>query len=788
MRDMRNYFIFILSLFLIHCGGDSTSTSSSSAATAVIKASTNLDSFTFHGSTSYKANFGATGLTLSATTSASTAGDIASYSWSQVSGPTVTFTSANTTSSTVEFTAPAITAILHASDQYRWQVLPISRDDYLAEFLLTVTDAAGNTDKTTFTVYFFDDGSEIHPTSGLRNVGIGEKVYLSGPSWTGTTGATAVTNWSWALTPPAGSSAIFTDSDTTTSTLQIVSFTPDVSGTYTVTYDSTSDSSAAATLTINASTYVGVGTIQGATANSSLGQCGACHTTNESTWDDTGHSVQFEQVIASYTSKAPAPYCWECHTVGYEPSASGNSGFYDLVIDDSYSFPSTGTTWSAFASDNPTLAPLTNIQCENCHGPGGAHSGTITDSKIYYSNWNAGTCGKCHHQDAEWKNSAHNSTGVKSGRSSYQTSWIGTSCARCHTSGGFIEHVESGEVTSQSNAAIAGTDFVGIGCPACHDPHSQASDAVSGSTAVSGNDSTQLRLKGNVTMKNDARTVVNAGKAAACYECHDGNYSWEELDCDTNGDGTVDATCDTVDQIATQYKRQIHGNPQSWNLEGMGAITTEWTGTAYDFTTTENSWHSSSNFTLANGSGDSSLSDENNKCVTCHVGEAPGAEEEGYRLVGGHSFKMMSGSTEFVSTCTSCHTTLTSLNRTSRADYDGDGTVEGIQDEVSGLLLALSTKIRSIDSTNVVGTGTSESGGVITVAAFSAFTTQATMVATNIDVRRAVYNHNLIAKDGSLGVHNAAFAIQVLQKTYSALSQIHGGNSFASDYSNATLR
>ncbi|OGQ65372.1 MAG: hypothetical protein A3F89_07140 [Deltaproteobacteria bacterium RIFCSPLOWO2_12_FULL_50_11] len=62
------------------------------------------------------------------------------------------------------------------------------------------------------------------------------------------------------------------------------------------------------------------------------------------------------------------------------------------------------------------------------------------------------------------------------------------------------------------------------------------------------------------------------------------------------------------------------------------------------------------------------------------------------------------------------------------------------------------------------------------------------MNATQIDVRRAVYNHNLISKDKSLGVHNMAFAIQVLQNTYSAVSQINGGNSFATDYPNAVIR
>lgn len=51
-------------------------------------------------------------------------------------------------------------------------------------------------------------------------------------------------------------------------------------------------------------------------------------------------------------------------------------------------------------------------------------------------------------------------------------------------------------------------------------------------------------------------------------------------------------------------------------------------------------------------------------------------------------------------------------------------------------------------------------------------------------VRRAVWNHNLLVRDSSLGVHNAAYTIQALQKTYTAV----GGNSFATDYPSATQR
>ncbi|OGQ49864.1 MAG: hypothetical protein A3I09_02845 [Deltaproteobacteria bacterium RIFCSPLOWO2_02_FULL_47_10] len=106
------------------------------------------------------------------------------------------------------------------------------------------------------------------------------------------------------------------------------------------------------------------------------------------------------------------------------------------------------------------------------------------------------------------------------------------------------------------------------------------------------------------------------------------------------------------------------------------------------------------------------------------------------------------------------------------------------------MLLALTNKLKAIDVTNLAG-GTTQSGdGTITVAkmTYGASSKQATQNATNIDVRRAMYNYNLIARDESLGIHNTAFAVQVLQKTYTAISQINGGNSFATDYPSAIIR
>lgn len=791
---------------------------------------------------------------------------VASYSWEQISGPGATETN-GTTNATLEFTAPSFADFFNASDHYKWQVLPVSRDDTKMVFKLTVTASDGTSDTSLFTVYVQDGGLEIHTSSGLPNVGIGTTVILSGPNLDAS-GASAtvaaneegdpITDWSWSLSVPSGSSATFLDSGATTSTLQFPSFVPDVAGLYTVGFSSTTGNTGATayatnkvpgTLTINAADYVGVGTIGGTTPVTP--QCATCHGSSPlsglddkvTAWSGTEHADLFEDSMSTYAGLAPEPYLWQFHTVGYNPDAA-NDGFDDLAGAAGFTFPEEGLTFSEFTSTYPSVAKLAGNQCENCHGPGGQHAGD--PSRIAHSFAQFGVCGQCHIQETQWANSAHNMTGVKHGSGTYQNYWAtNAKCVRCHNAGGFATYVEEGEEGLAAVAAAVETgEFVGITCAGCHNPHDATNE-------------NQLRIAGNVTMIADSSTV-DAGKAAVCYTCHDGNYSHNETDCDTNADGisTGNTACATRDQTATEYWRGgYHYNPQSPMLEGKQAITDLSNDGTNDLTLDENSFHSSSSFIRSEVTGDSTLSSTNDKCVTCHMAEGPSSDEEGYLHLGGHAFKLRvghgighlqggeeaedteeeAGEIENVSACTVCHPSVTEINRTARADYDGDGTIEGIQDEVSGLLLNLSTKIKALDTTNVnqaattynTDVGTTESGGVITVGSlgwagectsFSGTTgagcgtgiagtgscaNRATgrernyykpcsFLDANVALRRAVWNHNSIVRDGSLGIHNAAYTIQVLQETYKALGILLEGDAatttYKTDYASATLR
>ena len=152
-----------------------------------------LTSRTRFGNTETVVNAGQAGATLSSEPSL---GSIASITWEQIAGPGATTTN-GTSGKTITFTAPNLVDFLTESDKYKWQILPVSREDTKMVFKLSVSDTSGNTDSETFPVYLQDENLEIHTSSGLPNVGIGTTVYLSGPSLKAVSGASSTTLADW---------------------------------------------------------------------------------------------------------------------------------------------------------------------------------------------------------------------------------------------------------------------------------------------------------------------------------------------------------------------------------------------------------------------------------------------------------------------------------------------------------------------------------------------------------------------------------------------------------------
>ena len=201
--------------------------------------------------------------------------------------------------------------------------------------------------------------------NSLQNVGKEVKVYLEGTS------DVAFTNATWTFSSkPAGSNASFgavKDVDTST---QIVSFIPDVVGTYVIEF---ADGGDAALLTINAALYLGV---EGGTV-----ACKTCHgpipADNPNIYDKwlgTGHSTMLVRGLDGVLSSHYSEACIKCHTTGYIPNAA-NDGFDDFP----FVFPTVlqPRMFDSMKTAYPEAMNLANIQCESCHGPGSAHQATF---------------------------------------------------------------------------------------------------------------------------------------------------------------------------------------------------------------------------------------------------------------------------------------------------------------------------------------------------------------------------------------------------------------------------
>ncbi len=141
-----------------------------------------------------------------------------------------------------------------------------------------------------------------------------------------------------------------------------------------------------------------------------------------------------------------------------------------------------------------------------------------------------------------------------------------------------------------------------------------------------------------------------------------------------------------------------------------------------------------------------------NMCVGCHMSTDAGG-------VPTHTFLPPKDPRKI---CGKCHQGITTYNRKASGDYDGDGKVDGIQDEVTGLL-------------NKLSAAAAKEMGADSLAQFQGrivFKSGATTVTAPIPgkVYQAAYNWALVTNDKSLGIHNPKFTVTLLQQSYMTLT------------------
>ncbi|MBI9071534.1 MAG: T9SS type A sorting domain-containing protein [Melioribacteraceae bacterium] len=421
--------------------------------------------------------------------------------------------------------------------------------------------------------------------------------------------------------------------------------------------------------------------------------CAMCHSGVASKWEGTGHASTLDDYFDG--KQYLRSTCADCHATGYDLTAN-NDGFddFDFVYPDTLFDGQSANLAAAY----PGAMARSNVQCEACHGPSANH---LMDGFSPSVSSGADACLPCHDNGhyhilgEAWSYAGHAAPPARD-------SWSG-SCAKCHTTTGFIQFAKGETVNSGP------TD--GINCAACHDPH----DATNPN---------QIRVM-TASLANGYEIEVG-GKGKLCMNCHQNRRDSEEY-APTSGGSHFGP----------------HYMPQADMLVGQNAVTF--------------------GQTLPSSAHAAGIE---NSCIECHMspnkdagGHNTSKDADGNPLyTGGHTFNVShEGSADNVKVCEPCHGSVgdsfdvKKFYMNGMADHDGDGTEEGLQEEVHGLMDKLAAMLPHADS-------------VAGYDAHDSVTDDFTAVE-----RQAAFNFELVYYDHSYGIHNPAFTVSLLKTSMEAL-------------------
>ena len=341
------------------------------------------------------------------------------------------------------------------------------------------------------------------------------------------------------------------------------------------------------------------------------------------------------------------------------------------------------------------------------------HGSTISEAQ---NSILPGGCIDCHGSEPKFP--------VRGIRSQYQTSghrMLGNAsyanaddCQGCHTNEGFIQRAKTDKVDTKKFVSNPSE----IGCFTCHAPHDNGNFA--------------LRTTAKVPLAN--AVVFDKDKGNLCASCHRARRMPKD---------EVRARNIPNDSWGA------HHGPQADMLAGTNAY--EFPGRKYT---------SSIHTALPNAN-----------CVTCHM-TLPGGRYSLSPSIGGHSFRSAgevheSHKVNSAGCATSgCHGSMEQVagshyfDKKAAQDFDGDGKVETVQEEVQGLLEKF---------VNDKGTGflqTMKEPMYDLKGKFINIKTQ-----YPLDMVAALYNYKFVLEDRSKGVHNATYALQILMDSMKALDK-----------------
>lgn len=391
--------------------------------------------------------------------------------------------------------------------------------------------------------------------------------------------------------------------------------------------------------------------------------------------------------------------CLSCHSAGKIAGATALGGG-DTGMNHAWGVGATPLDANSELNDHLDNG---NIRCGTCHAP---HDGVNRPNYVRTSADDLvgiKLCGQCHVEYDQWLVAGHADEHADPW-SHYDWSQPNrSSCRRCHSGNGYIGHTE-GLPASEQNG-----DFRVADCLVCHATHGkpQAENL--------------LRAYGEATLPTVGPdiTLTGLGAEATCYQCHNGRRAPD--------DGSLTP----------------HYMLGAVMLEGLNGI---------DF---------------GNGSLSNSAHTSVATCLDCHMRPTPAEGQPGHNKVGGHTFNLVVhdpddpdfGFENVDNTCNQvgCHNgALTTINRTAFGDYDGDGNIEGVQDEVRELLDIVAIEIQA--------------AGAIQLGGYPYWDFSGVDPADLPTVQDAIWNWEYVDNAGDYGIKNTAYSVGLLQLTYEQLA------------------
>jgi hypothetical protein len=367
-----------------------------------------------------------------------------------------------------------------------------------------------------------------------------------------------------------------------------------------------------------------------------------------------------------------AETCIRCHTTGYYPGVA-NGGFTDAQAKANWVFPTFkqidaagkggASNWQAMPAAVKNMA---NIQCEDCHGPAKEHA--TTGAAVMASSLSEGVCNTCHNggghhlKGTDLQSAKHVDASAQAW--TYPVGPDHQDCVRCHSGAGYVSFL-----ADPKNPAGWNNTMQTVGCSTCHDPHGNGKEW-------------QLRVT-------DAPiqlpfTAKPAGLSATCEECH--NARTTAADAAKSNFPHYSSVAEFLnDTGGVDYGQTVANSPHGVMV---GAAPVANPAAAKDPEAAKFL------FTAAGAKAGNTPG----ACVACHMYPTiEDAKDPNYHKVGSHSFNMVSpdGKFDYTAACKTCHADMKdSFDIAAKADYDGNGKTEGVQEEVKGLLDVLFTALK----------------------------------------------------------------------------------------------